>query len=158
MSKTSSHCHFSPGGVSLDRLAQVHGHYFGSGFEKTVGRWTPYATSWIGAGAGGPLEKCLMTGDGSKFQGITFLAWPWKINFLGVPNLDQPIFFGPSLGYIMVHPIPSTWDADLNRGRTRIREDFLRYTSGENLVCCQGNTDSWGFLIKPPTFSTHSKN
>ncbi|CAL1137713.1 unnamed protein product [Cladocopium goreaui] len=25
-------------GVSLDRLAQVHGHYFGSGFEKTVGK------------------------------------------------------------------------------------------------------------------------
>mmetsp|Transcript_81044 Transcript_81044/g.99298 ORF Transcript_81044/g.99298 Transcript_81044/m.99298 type:complete len:226 (-) Transcript_81044:69-746(-) len=25
-------------GVSLDRLAQVHGHYFGGGFEKTVGK------------------------------------------------------------------------------------------------------------------------
>ena len=26
-------------GVQLDRLATLHTHYFGSGFEKTVGLW-----------------------------------------------------------------------------------------------------------------------
>ena len=48
------HYHLTLGGVSLDRLAQVHGHYFGSGFEKTVGHWTPRWGRWVvfsGAGA-----------------------------------------------------------------------------------------------------------
>jgi hypothetical protein len=146
--------------VSLDRLAQVHGHYFGSGFEKTVGRWPPFNVRRGGSVLGPGVHFFEVVDDRGwiKISADHFFGLALAIHFWGVPNLDQPIFFGPSLGYIMVHPIPSTWDADLNRGRTRIREDFLRYTSGENLVCCQGNTDSWGFLIKPPTFSTHSKN
>ena len=61
-------------GVALDRLAQIHTHYFGGGFEKTVGH-----LDWIDRLDDSKTTACLHVYEGNETYKVEWQTWNLRI-------------------------------------------------------------------------------